>query len=244
MKILAIIAIILLLSTSFVYAGGIKHTLKTVTVPLKESVSINEIKSKPIEKPIKVVARTRVDIPGAKANVTIDRAGRIKIEHKNVNIEITSPVVVSSGLLNISQNDFDESIEIAKTNITKIRIKTKKIMKRIRARVVRFKPKFLNATILYNNGTVQLVRGNATINISTEVEIENGTMYIRTRKIRKRLIVLPEQASEIAKVRVNYFVIKTLSIGEEDGEPVYTLVDIENSKVRAIKRPWWSFLVF
>lgn len=115
-----------------------------------------------------------------------------------------------------------------------------------------------------SNWVIQTPKGNE-IPIKWDVEVDGNSLYIMTPKMKKKLTVLPEEASEIAQQRANMFAIKAVRIETENGEPVYRLqgkqtgklfglfttefgvtadMDIESGNVKNLKKPWWSFLVF
>jgi len=101
------------------------------------------------------------------------------------------------------------------------------------------------------------------MNIGAEIEIDGNSIYINTPKMKKKLTVLPEQASEIAKQKANMHTVHAVNMTTE-GTPVYqvkgmqkgkffglfpteieveTEIDIENGKIIRQKGPWWSFLI-
>lgn len=116
---------------------------------------------------------------------------------------------------------------------------------------------------LTDNTTVINAGENA---YTTEVlDIEDGVIYVKTPKFRKEIKVLPEQASETAKLRANYHVLKGIELTSTDDSIVYQVkgkqigkllwifsmeiekeidIDAETGQVRAVRAPWWSFLVF
>jgi len=96
------------------------------------------------------------------------------------------------------------------------------------------------------------------------VEIENGTIWIKTEKIRKRITVLPEEAIQKAEERARFHKIRGVEIDTEGNTTVYRIrgvrvgkllglfrvnvpvetgVDTESARVVKVKRPWWAFLV-
>jgi hypothetical protein len=141
------------------------------------------------------------------------------------------------------------------------------IPRRLRARFrARIKNRVINLTLNESTKRIQIISGNVTVETNKEVEIENGTVYVKiTKHIKKRINVLPEEASEVAKRKVNYHAVKTIRIETEGENAVYkvigsrrgrllglfnidmevqTDVDVDSGIVRNVRRPWWSFLVF
>lgn len=121
--------------------------------------------------------------------------------------------------------------------------------------------------ITFNNSLKKaiIISGNLSALVNNTIEIDNETVYIKTLKgVRKELKVLPENASETAKLRVNYHLVKAVEIQSDDGSVYYAIkgtqlgkllwlfpvemdvqtdVDINSGEVKQVHRPWWSFLV-
>ncbi|MFH1294441.1 MAG: hypothetical protein ABIH90_00680 [Candidatus Aenigmatarchaeota archaeon] len=112
--------------------------------------------------------------------------------------------------------------------------------------------------ILEANGGIETV-------IRHKVEVQNGTVYVVTSKEKKAINVLPETASENAKLHANFHTVRAMEMVENNGEIVYRVqgmqtgkllglfdsevdvesdVDAETGKVSNVKKAWWSFLVF
>ncbi|MFH1294310.1 MAG: hypothetical protein ABIH90_00010 [Candidatus Aenigmatarchaeota archaeon] len=111
--------------------------------------------------------------------------------------------------------------------------------------------------ILAGNGIMATTKQN--------MEVNNGTVYIVTAKEKKAINVLPETASENAKLHANFHTVRAMEMIENNGEIVYRVqgtqtgkllglfateldvesdVDAETGQVRNVKKAWWSFLVF
>ncbi len=135
------------------------------------------------------------------------------------------------------------------------------VMARIRAKI---RNRFVDVTFNETSKQVEFHFGNITVVTKREVEIENGTIWIRTEKIRKRITVLPEEAAERARSIVNFHMIRAVEIDTEGNTTVYKIkgaqvgklfglfqvnvpvetgVDTESAQVVKVKRPWWAFLV-
>jgi hypothetical protein len=141
-----------------------------------------------------------------------------------------------------------------------------KVRERIRNMTCNEECPLLNIT--YNNSLRRavIISKNMTILSNSTIEVDNGSVYILTQKnVRRELKVLPENASETAKMRVNYQLIKTVDIEDSDGNAYYAVkgiqagkilglfstqmdvqtdVDVQSGDVTQVRRPWWNFLVF
>lgn len=122
--------------------------------------------------------------------------------------------------------------------------------------------------ISYNNSLKKavIISRNHSAIVNGTVEIDNETVYIKTRKhVRKELKVLPENASETARLRVNYHLVKAITVESGDDDVYYAVkgtqlgkilwifpvemdvqtdIDIDTGEVKNIHKPWWSFIVF
>lgn len=124
--------------------------------------------------------------------------------------------------------------------------------------------------------SIRIIRGNATITIISEqdanafttsqIEFEDGKLYIQKQNKKARVKVLPEQASENAKIRSSMHVIKNFELTiDENGKAVYeasgvqigkffgifpvrmdvnSVIDAESGELKKINRPFWHFLVW
>jgi hypothetical protein len=121
-----------------------------------------------------------------------------------------------------------------------------------------------DVNLLRTDGTLVVKTPSGEVDVNAEVEVDGNNLYINTAKAKKRLAVLPEDASEIAKVRANMHRVKLLEMETGGEEPVYRVhgmqrgkllgifptemdvsadVDIENGEVKRQGKPFWSFLV-
>jgi hypothetical protein len=150
-----------------------------------------------------------------------------------------------------NETDEEEEIGIPETLRTHVR--------------ARIQDKPVNVTLDSEKKEIVLTSEQASAITKEKIEIDNETVYLVTEKVRKGVHVLPENASETAKLRANFHLVKAIELVEEDGAVLYRLqgrqigkilglfptevevgsdVDAETGEVKSISRPWWSFLVF
>jgi len=130
---------------------------------------------------------------------------------------------------------------------------------------VNLQEKEVNISISGETKTINITTATMTLATANKAEVENGTLYIVTAKARKAVHILPENASEMAKLKAGFHVVKTVEIAESDGNVVYAIkgrqtgkilgivqtavdvssdVDVGTGAVSNIRKPWWAFLVF
>lgn len=145
--------------------------------------------------------------------------------------------------------------ELNKTTINQTFITTLK---------AKIKGKTLNITFSNTSAEVMISYKNYTSKIPYPVEIENETLWIKVGKGKKKLTILPDEASEKAKEQVNMHSIKLIEVKVEGNETVYkikgnktgrlfglfnillpveTTISGEDGRVIDVKKPWWSFFV-
>lgn len=134
---------------------------------------------------------------------------------------------------------------------------------RVRARI---ESEDVNLTMDKEQKQIRLVSAaNVTAMTREKIQLENGSVFITTEKVRQRVHILPETASENARLHANFHTVKAVEIVEEDGSIVYSIQGLQRGKIlglidtqvdsetqvdpetgRVIKsnKPWWSFLVF
>lgn len=223
-----------------------------------------------LNKTVTIVNNTykKIEIDTPKGSITVEVAGRTPAE-------VTRNEVFVKRL----SEEFENYTEIKKVELDAIRNKiqvrvtnengdevNEEIPETVRTRVrARIQRKPVNITL--DSGKKQIILSSeaASAIVKDKIEVENETVYLVTAKIRKRIHVLPDNASETAKLRANFHVVKAMELVEEDGNVVYKLqgrqigkilgliptemdvesdVDAETGDVKNIRRPWWSFLVF
>lgn len=102
------------------------------------------------------------------------------------------------------------------------------------------------------------------IEVDLNIEIDENTLYIKVPKVKKRLVVLPEEASEIAKERANFFNVRAVELETTEDDAYYQIkgrqrgkllwlipveydaeaeIDIESGEIVEKGGPWWKFLV-
>jgi hypothetical protein len=199
--------------------------------------------------------------------VTQNATKTIEIEKDFENVQSIKTIIITPGRAEVEMEVETENRTLKKnvsanwTPVIRARIR-----QRIRNMTCEVNCPLLN--ISYNNSLKKavIISRNLTAVINGTVEIDNETVYIRTRKhVRKELRVLPENASETARLRVNYHLVKAVEIESRDDEVYYavkgtqlgkilwifpvemdvqTHIDIDSGEVKRINKPWWSFFVF
>ena len=147
-------------------------------------------------------------------------------------------------------------------NITNKTVIPKQLKVHFKARIGN---RVVNVSLNKTAKKIQIISNKVMVETDKELEIENGTLCIKVKNVKKKINVLPEEASEVAKQKVKYHAVKKIRIETEGEKVVYkvvgtqkgkllglfdmdvevqTDVDVENGNVVSVKKPWWSFLVF
>lgn len=199
--------------------------------------------------------------------VTQNKTKIIEIEKDFENVQSIKTITITPGHAEIE-------MEVETENRTVKRNVSAKWTPTIRARI---RQRIKNMTceencpllnISYNNSLKKavIISANLTAVVNSTIEIDNETVYIKTLKnVRKELRVLPENASETAKLRVNYHMVRAVTVESGDDDVYYAVkgtqlgkllwifpvemdvqtdIDIDTGEVKRIHRPWWSFFVF
>ncbi len=199
--------------------------------------------------------------------ITQNRTKIIEIEKNFENVQSIKTVMITPGRAEIE-------IEVETENGTLKKNMPANWAPTIRARIrqrIRNMTCEVNCPLLnisYNNSLKKavIISRNHSAIVNSTVEIDNETVYIKTRKnVRKELKVLPENASETARLRVNYHLVKAVEIESGDDDVYYAVkgtqlgkilwifpvemdvqtdIDIGSGEVKNIHKPWWSFIVF
>lgn len=141
----------------------------------------------------------------------------------------------------------------------------KEIMNSIKARIKTSRgEKDLNIS-QNSSGQWVINTGTTQTPIDAEIEVDENNLYISTPKMKKRFVVLPEEASDVAKLKANMFLVKAVRLETGGDIPIYKIkgmqrgkilglfdaemevdsdMDIENGNITATKKPWWAFIVF
>lgn len=200
--------------------------------------------------------------------VTQNSTKTIEIEKDFENVKSIKTITITPGRAEVEMEVEMENGTVKRKNVPAnwnpvIRAR---IRQRIRNMTCEMNCPLLN--ISYNNSMKKavIISRNLTALVNGTIEIDNETVYIKTRKnVRKELKVLPENASETARLRVNYHLIRAVEIESGDDDVYYAVkgtqlgkilwifpvemdvqtdIDIGSGEVKNIHKPWWSFFVF
>ncbi|MCD6381444.1 MAG: hypothetical protein J7L43_00500 [Candidatus Aenigmarchaeota archaeon] len=144
------------------------------------------------------------------------------------------------------------------TNETAIPARLARIRARIRERVV-------NMTVNESKGEVEMRIGNLTVVTRRNIEIENGTVVVRTeRNVTAQIKALPDDVINKIRQQVKFKKLERIEIDSEGNKVVYKVralkpgkflgvfnvnvpvessADVVTGDVIHIRRPWWAFLV-
>ncbi|MCX8158365.1 MAG: hypothetical protein N3D73_01730 [Candidatus Diapherotrites archaeon] len=131
---------------------------------------------------------------------------------------------------------------------------------------LKYKDMFFDLNITKDeDGQIIIKTPRGDIIIDKEIELDENSLYIIMPKQKKRLAVLPQDASEIAKLRANFYKVDIIKLDTNSDEPVYKIkgmqrgkifgifstdydvegtLDIETGEIKNTKKPWWTIFVF
>ena len=120
--------------------------------------------------------------------------------------------------------------------------------------------------VVVRQGTdeLKLISKNVTARTKNELEVEEDTIYLKTKTGRKEIKIMPDVASQKAIEKQELHYVESIEL-KDVGKPIYevngvkkvkllwfipidmsikTEIDAETGKVEKIKKPWWSFLAW
>jgi len=250
-------------------SGAKTTTTRTYENGVKE-ISVENAGRWELNKTVTIVndSYKSMEIVTPQKTITVEVAGRGMAD------EVRNSVALSRLSDEFGKYTEVESVEMdPETNRVRARVRTEngtekdtELPETVRTTIqVTLQERQANVTISGETRTINITTATMTVSTSNKVEVENETIYIVTAKERKRMLVLPDNASEMAKLKANFQVVKTMEIVENDGSVVYAIkgrqtgkvlglfpaeldvdsdVDVETGTVSNIKKPWWAFLVF
>jgi len=122
----------------------------------------------------------------------------------------------------------------------------------------------IDLNIVHDANQWRIRSSQGDIEIKNEIEIDGNRLYMWTEKQRKEIRVLPDQASDIAKQRVNMHRVNAVRMDTAKEEITYNIQGTQRGKLLGIfdvemnvetninantgqvkneSRPWWSFAV-
>ena len=245
-----------------------KYRKGAATVTKSDGSIVVEVRSRgrfSLDKTITITNETKeIHIETPRAEITIVKE-KDSNESKRAMVEIekffSNTDEIKRFVLNPVRARVEAEVE-KEGNITNKTVIPKQLKVHFKARIGN---RVVNVSLNKTAKKIQIISNKVMVETDKELEIENGTLCIKVKNVKKKINVLPEEASEVAKQKVKYHAVKKIRIETEDEKVVYkvvgtqkgkllglfdmdvevqTDVDVENGNVVSVKKPWWSFLVF